>query len=120
MLKRKSIRSEHVTLVGHGLTGQSRQAVLVFETGSGDRLRLVLELDQLPLLARGIVHVEAEARREGTIEGSLPATPVDRWTTTKEEGRAILSLSVLGGLELRFAITPESTGQGSQSAAEQA
>lgn len=115
MLKRKSLRSEHVTLAGHGLTGEGDEAVLVFETRAGERLRLVLPLDQLPVLARGLAHMDAEARREGRIREPSAATPVDRWSTVKENGQAVLTLSVLGGMELRFAITPESGSATSRS-----
>jgi Ser/Thr protein kinase RdoA (MazF antagonist) len=109
------INARQVTLTGGGLTGDGEHTALVFTAQDGEPFALVLHVDQFAHVAKAAALMHSQARK---LRGdAVPPIPVERWGTTGTPERAILSLAVFGGLELRFDVPrgTKETGSGSGS-----
>ena len=96
------INARQVTLTGGGPTGDGEHAGLIFTDREGEQFALVLHVDQFAQVARAAALMHSQARK---LRGNaVPPIPVERWGTTGTPERAILSLAVFGGLELRFEV----------------
>ncbi len=110
-----------VKLVGHGLTDDGAQAVLGFRDAAGIKLYLGLAPEDLQTLATALAAIGQDLRhRRGEDALAATATPIQSWSTVRRKGSALISLTVLGGLELRFLVTPDTVDESRRAAPPQA
>jgi hypothetical protein len=101
-----------VKLVGHGLTDDGGQAVLGFRDAAGIKVYLGLAPEDLQTLAAALAALSQDlGRRHGDDALAETATPIQSWSTVRRKGSAMISLTVLGGLELRFLVTPDTVDE---------